>query len=127
MPDIPKRRYAFPEVDYAVDLYLDGKKVVNRHRGSTGNYYFRLPESCKLEFSVAEHDPQIPIDSEIIDGKLVKIVRRPKFVKTEDPDATAKALRARLEAEMASRKAARSAELKQRMADMRQEKKPDTE
>jgi len=80
---IPKRRFAFKAVNNLVDLYLEGKKVINHHRGQTGNYYFRIPEDVEIELQVAEHDPSIPIEAEITPSGLKPIERRPRFVEPQ--------------------------------------------
>jgi hypothetical protein len=123
MPEIDKKRFAFPKVEYRVDLYLDGKKVVSNHRGETGNYYFRV--ECDCELTVAEHDPNIPVEYEIKDGKLSKIVRTPKFVKTESPDAKRRREAEEKAKQEAAAKAERAAALKARMDAMKE--KPKTE
>lgn len=116
MSDIPKRRFAFEPVDGYVDLYLESKKVLNRHRGSTGNYYFRIPEGVDVQFDVAEHDPQIPVEAEVTPDGLKPIERRPVFVRPTpdrdlDAEAEAKAKeKADLEAKLKAQEEAKNAE-----------------
>lgn len=90
MTEIPKRRFAFPKTEESVDLYLDGKKVINKHRGETGNYYFRIPEDAEVDFQVADHDPNIPLEAEVTPEGLKPIERKPKFVDREKVDEAAK-------------------------------------
>ena len=79
-----KKRYEFDKVDRDIDLYLDGLKVVSKHRGSTGNYYFNIVDD--LELKVAEHDPRMPIMATIEDGKLVKVDLKPVWISKASSD-----------------------------------------
>lgn len=79
---IPKRKFEFPKTEHRVDLYLDGKKVVDNLRGELGNYYFRIPESVEVELTVAEHDKSIPIEALVTKDGLEPVRREPRMVKT---------------------------------------------
>jgi hypothetical protein len=79
---IEKKRFAFDKTEGYVDLYLNDKKIINKHRGETGNYYFRVEDAMK--FDVATHDSTIPVEANIVDGKLEPVKREPRFVTTDE-------------------------------------------
>jgi len=102
---IPKRKFTFTQVSGKVDLYLDGKKVVSNHRGSTGNYYFRIPEDTDIKLDVAEHDSNIPIEATVGDDGLELIERKPKFVPKDvnlSKEEVAKAIADKIRADRAA-------------------------
>lgn len=91
---IDKRRFAFTPTDGRVDLYLNEKKVVNNHRGETGNYYFRIPADVAVQFDVAEHDSTIPIEATVTPDGLEPVERKPRIIGTGKSDSAEDKLRA---------------------------------
>lgn len=70
---VPKRKFEFESMEGLVDIYLDGKKVREKHPGSYGHIYFRISPDEKYEADVAPHDSRIGMEAEIKDGRVVPL------------------------------------------------------
>lgn len=80
MSNIPKRRFDFEPYNGEVDIYVNGKKIRNKHRGLAGNIALRIPEDVQVDVSAAVHNPKIGVDFELTDDGLEPIEHEPQLL-----------------------------------------------
>jgi hypothetical protein len=77
-----KRRFNFEPIDTLVDVFLNGYKVREKHRGQLGQICIHAEDGDEVELK--PHDPRIPIQATFDDdGKFIILELEP--VKEVEP------------------------------------------